>query len=308
MPGKSIKKIKITKRPRKRKIKINKLSKKKSKGGSCGLDYRHKRGGQCACSADNCKCMKLKGGQCPCRCGCPHCSKQMKGGALCIGERLHGCLKRETDKNNIRAKPQNGSSENYTLHGKYPRYPQSDSVGDMGRVNKRSRRHEKRIAEGKLHGGSSIKDIKKLEKKIEKLQKDLKKAKAHLKEDIRKKVKGAKALLKRIKGGAKKGQYTKASYKRVKAATPEFAKKHGEVAKGGAKKKRGRPKKKGGASGYKKAKSRVARIGRKAVKPKSLKKKKGGASGYKKSKNRQARINSKQVQPKKPVKDDSKFA
>jgi len=285
MPGKSIKKVKIVKRPRKRKIKINKLSKKKSKGGSCGLDYRHKRGGFC-----------------PCKCGCPYCSKQMKGGALCVGERLHGCLKRETDKNNIRAKPQNGSSENYTLHGKYPRYPQSDPVGDIKRVNKRSRRHEKRISEGKFHGGASVKKIKELEKKIEKLEKDLKKAKAHLKEEIRKKVKGAKALLKKIKGGAKKGQYTKPSYKRVKAATPEFAKKHGEVAKGGAKKK------KGGASGYKKAKSRVARIGRRSVKPKSLKKKKGGASGYKKSKNRQARIDSKQSQPRKPVKDDSKFA
>ena len=96
-------------------------------------------------------------------------------------------------------------------------------------------------------------------------------------------------------GGAKKGQYTKASYKRVMTATPEFAKKHGEVAKGGA-------------SGYKKPKSRVARIGSKSVRPKkAIKLNKGGASGYKKSKNRQARINSKQTQPRKPVKMDSKF-
>lgn len=244
MPEKSIKKVKIVKRQKKRKIKINKLSKRKSKGGKCSLNH-----------------------------------KQQRGGAMCVGEKLHRCLKRETDRNNIRAKPQNGSSKNYTLHGKYPRFPinQNKAVGDMGRVNKRSLRHEKRIVQGKFIGGA-------------------------------KKKKG---------GQAKKGQYTKPGYKRVKAATPEFAKKHGEVAKGGAK--RGRPKKekslkKGGASGYKKAKNRVARIGRKAIKPKllkkkkSLKKKKGGASGYKKSKNRQARIDSKQSQPRKPIKDNSKFA
>jgi hypothetical protein len=240
----TIKKVNLVKRPKKQKVNINKMSSKKSKGGSkCNLNYLQKRGGSCK-----------KEHFCPCKCGCPHCSQIMKGGQICVGQVLHGCLRREISQNNKRASTHNGSNKDYTLHSKYTRFAQNEGnvVRDLIKTNKRSDISVKRIQDGRMTGGS-----------------------------------------KRKKGGAKKGQYTKPSLKRVTNSTPEYAKKHATLAKGGT-------------SGYKKSKNRVSRVGKISIKPKSVKK--GGSSGYKKSKSRVSRINSKQVQPKKPVKKSSKFA
>jgi len=228
----TVKRVKIVKRPRKQKVNVNKMESMKSKGGSsCGLDYRKKRGGGCGC-----------------RCGCPYCSQYMKGGQVCVGEVLHGCLRREIAQNNVRAQPQNGSNKDFTLHSKWGRFDMHEDhqVRDLVKTNKRSDVSVERIAAGKMTGGAKKKTMKKK------------------------------------KGGAKKGQYTKPSLKRVSSATPEYAAKHAELAKGGS-------------SGYKKAKSRVARIGRPSVKPKSVK---GGSSGYKKAKSRVARIGRPSVKPK----------
>ena len=253
----TIKKVKIVKRPRKQKVNVNKMEMKVSKGGTrCGLDYRQKRGGGC-----------------PCGCGCPHCSQVMKGGQVCVGEVLHGCLRREIAQNNVRAQPQNGSNKDYTLHSKYTRFSQNEGnvVNDLVKTNKRSDVSLERIADGRMTGG---------------------------KKTIKKKGGAKKKSMKKKKGGAKKGQYTKASLKRVTNATPEYAEKHAELAKGG---------KKGGSgsAGYVKAKNRPARISRISVKPKPVK---GGSAGYKKAKSRAARIDSKQARPRAPVKDSSKFA
>ena len=227
------------------------------------------------------------------RCGLDY--KEKRGGSLCVGERLHKCLRRETTKNNIRAKPQNGSNKDFTLHGKYPRFKQNEGnvTRDLSIINKRSDVSVERIKDGRMTGGKKKKGGSSCGTKKKKMMK---------------------------KKGGKKGQYTKASLKRVKNATPEYAKKHAKLAKGGKKLsklvnpirntynlKHPKNKRKGGttgATGYKKAKNRQARIGRVSVKPKTLKK--GGS--YKKSKNRQARIDSKKVHPKKPVKDNSRFA
>ena len=205
MSDSKVKIVKIVKRPRKSKVKINKIEGSSSKGGSCGLDHMQQRGSG--------PCGPCKNG-CPCSCGCPYCGKMMSGGAMCAGERLHGCLRREIKKNNKRAVPQNGSNKDFTLHGKYPRFEQhkENIPRDIVLINKRSDVSVERLNDGRLFGGK-----KKMNKK---------KVKKTMKKSMNK------------KGGAKKGQYTAPSLKRVSEATPEYAKQHAELAKGGAKKKR----------------------------------------------------------------------
>ena len=226
----TVKVVKIVKRPRKSKLKINKISSKTIKGGSCGLDHKQKRGG---CNMG-----------CPCKCGCPYCSKMMKGGQICAGERLHGCLRREIKQNNIRAEPKNGSNKDFTLHSKYPRFTQNEKnvTRDLVKTNKRSDVSVERIANGKMTGGKKYMKKNKKGGSMKKIKKTIKKT-----------VKKIKKSLKKLVGG-KKGEYTKPSLKRVSAATPEYAKKHAKLAKGGA-------------SGYKKSKNRPARINNKSTKP-----------------------------------------
>jgi len=253
--GKNDKRISNTGVMKREKHKIKRAGAKKGGRYSKGLMTSY------LAPVPKCRCPRGPGqvASCPCprggACGLDYMAK--RGGNLCVGERLHDCLARETKKNNSR--PLNGKR-------------------------------------------------------------------------------------KKQNGGAKKGKYTAASLKRLKAATPVYAKKYAKLANGTGKVSFG----KGdyaaasggygassgmgyapvggttGASGYKKAKNRPARIGRITVQPKkaiplnkggaihkkkkkSMKKKKGGGSGYKKPKNRQARIDSKSVQPRKPVRDDSKF-
>lgn len=61
-------------------------------------------------------------------------------------------------------------------------------------------------------GGLGIKTIKKLQKKLDKIKKKMDKARAHKKEEYRKKIRGVKKILKRLRGGAKhkkkKGSYS----------------------------------------------------------------------------------------------------
>ncbi len=268
-----IKKVVIKKKPRKVNMIITKTSSKK--GGKCGLNHKTPRGGMgCMCNCDCCK-------------KCPKCIN-MKGGKMCVGEVLHACLEREITKNDIRAKPENGSNKDYTLHGKYHRFEMYPDkvINDITKQNKRSEVNKKRIKNGKMTGG---------------------------------KKKGGKPP-------KKKAQYTKPSYKRVKNATPEYAEKYGEVAKGGTMmKKMGKIAEKEVKEFKKKMKKIEKKI--KKTKPfkmvqedikklkkeiekeldKDKKKKKGGSAGYKKTKNRVARLGKHKVKQRKPVKKDGRI-
>lgn len=224
----SIKKIRIVKKPKKRKITITKIGseksfddKKISNSGVMKLEKhklkqtKTKKGGRYTCP-------KIGGS-----CG-DYLAK--RGGALCVGEPLHKCLKRETKKNNLRSlngkrKNQNGGRELSKKDIKYVK----ELLDKRDKKNKKYKKDLEKVKQLKKN------QIKRQNKKI----KDLKYKIKELKKVDLLTAKGMKMV-----GAGKKGKYTAPGLKRLIAASPDFAKKHAELAKGGVKKKRNKSRKK----------------------------------------------------------------